>query len=137
MASDIGSGTLVAEPLTDASRLKNCGPVVVMVITSVKANKPSVTAVPVPLPFRLTLLSRVQPLAQPGFFRVLLLSRYDLTLTSAEAPPAPPAKALVMLPVNWVSQLDAPAGDSKPVPVKVMVRVPPEPLERSNVVRSR
>ena len=67
----MGSGTL----LTDASRLSLVLPVVLMVTTSVKANEPSVTANAVALLPRLTLLSSVQPLAHPGLFRVLELSR--------------------------------------------------------------
>jgi len=94
----MGSGTL----LTDASRLSLALPVVLMVTTSVRANEPSVTANAVALLPRLTLLSSVQPTAHPGLFRVLELSRYDLRLTSAVP--------LAMLPVNWVSQFDAPRG---------------------------
>ena len=123
-ARDIGSGTL----LTDASRLRRCAPVAVMVITSVRANKPSVTALAVALPPRSTLLSSVQPTAQPGLLKVLPLSRYDLALTLAEP--------LATLPVNCVSQLDAPTGVVKPVPVTVTVKVPPVLLERSKAARS-
>ena len=43
---------------------------------------------------------------------------------------------MATLPVNCVSQFDAPNGEVKPVPVRVMTRVPPALLERSKVARS-